>query len=442
MAGLALVACKTEAEEKIDYSLVSGKIANKAEDKMFIHNSNGFLKEITLNEDGTFQDTLRVDAGYYIIAHERNSANIFLSPAKNLTIKTDVTQFIDSMKYDGEVAAENNFLLDKSKRNKKLDANEIFSREEPEFIKKMTELKEISMKKLAEAKDISEEFVKLEKENLKFAHLLNISKYPYYAKNFFEREDYEPSDEFHAYFKEVDYDNEENYNKFKVYRDLVRAHYSEKINPEKDIKGAMEVVKGLKSKSLKASIVEDLAYMISPSFEDSEYLYKELTAMSTDEEFKKELEKKFTTMQKLVAGNDSPTFEYENHKGGKTSLADLAGKYVYVDVWATWCGPCLAEIPSLKKVEADYHDKKIHFVSISIDELKDHETWKKMVSDKELGGIQLMADNAWKSQFVTDYAIEGIPRFILIGPDGKIVNADAPRPSNPKLVELFDELKI
>ena len=53
-----------------------------------------------------------------------------------------------------------------------------------------------------------------------------------------------------------------------------------------------------------------------------------------------------------------------------------------------------------------------------------------------------MADNDWNSQFVKDYAIEGIPRFILIDPDGNIVSADAPRPSNPKLVELFKELNI
>ena len=65
-----------------------------------------------------------------------------------------------------------------------------------------------------------------------------------------------------------------------------------------------------------------------------------------------------------------------------------------------------------------------------------------MVKEMQLGGIQLFADNNWKSKFVTDYGIEGIPRFILIDPNGNIVSADAPRPSDPKLVELFTELKI
>ena len=157
-------------------------------------------------------------------------------------------------------------------------------------------------------------------------------------------------------------------------------------------------------------------------------------------------EKMFTQLfnKKMAAakliGTPSPSFDYENHKGGTTSLESLKGKYVYVDVWATWCGPCRAEIPHLKKVEGAYHGKNIEFVSISIDAAKDHEKWQKFVTDKELGGIQLFADNDRNSQFVKDYQINGIPRFILIGPKGEIVSADAPRPSSPELVELLNDL--
>ena len=136
----------------------------------------------------------------------------------------------------------------------------------------------------------------------------------------------------------------------------------------------------------------------------------------------------------------SPTFNYENHKGGMTKLEDLRGKYVYVDVWATWCGPCIAELPSLKKVEEKFHDKNIEFVSISIDTKKDYEKWKKFVVTKELGGIQLFADNDWNSDFVKAYGITGIPRFILIDPTGKIVNASADRPSNPALTTQLEAL--
>lgn len=153
----------------------------------------------------------------------------------------------------------------------------------------------------------------------------------------------------------------------------------------------------------------------------------------------------------LPKGATSPTFEdYENIDGSKTSLADLKGKYVYIDVWATWCGPCKAEIPALKAIEKEYHDKNIQFVSLSIDDDRTHggswdkarEDWKAMVKDKELGGIQIFAPKGWQSDFVQAYKITGIPRFILVDPDGNVVTPDAPRPSSDKLKELFTELNI
>ncbi|MBL4605312.1 MAG: TlpA family protein disulfide reductase, partial [Flavobacteriaceae bacterium] len=154
-------------------------------------------------------------------------------------------------------------------------------------------------------------------------------------------------------------------------------------------------------------------------------------------------EEKFFLNTVLGKGENSPKFmAYENNAGGKTSLDDLKGKYVYVDVWATWCGPCKAEIPYLKKVEKAYHGKNIAFVSISIDKKKDHEAWKTMIKEKELGGIQLFADNDWNSDFVKGYKINGIPRFILIDPKGNIVSPDAPRPSSDELKKLFNSLSI
>jgi thiol-disulfide isomerase/thioredoxin len=144
-------------------------------------------------------------------------------------------------------------------------------------------------------------------------------------------------------------------------------------------------------------------------------------------------------MNKLK-GKPSPDFDYENYKGGKTKLSDLKGKYVYIDLWATWCGPCRAEIPFLQKIEEKYHGKNIEFVSVSIDAAKDKEKWKKFVLDKKLGGIQLFADKDWESEFVKGYGVTGIPRFILIDPKGNVVEADASRPSDSALQTKLDAL--
>jgi thiol-disulfide isomerase/thioredoxin len=141
-----------------------------------------------------------------------------------------------------------------------------------------------------------------------------------------------------------------------------------------------------------------------------------------------------------MKGQPAPAFTYENHKGGTTSLSDLKGKYVYIDLWATWCGPCRQEIPFLQKVEEKFHDKKIAFVSLSIDAMKDHDKWKKFVTDKNLGGVQLMADKDWQSSFPKAFGVNSIPRFILIDPQGNVVDADAKRPSDPELTAQLETL--
>ena len=155
-----------------------------------------------------------------------------------------------------------------------------------------------------------------------------------------------------------------------------------------------------------------------------------------------QMKMEFKNKQAQLKLNNAPstTFDYVNFAGGKTKLEDLRGKYVYIDVWATWCGPCRGEIPFLAKVEEKYKGKNIAFVSISADEDKDFDKWKKFVSDKKLGGIQLFADKNWNSEFIIAFGINSIPRFILIDPKGIVVNADAPRPSDPQLQEKLDSL--
>ncbi|KAA5825736.1 AhpC/TSA family protein [Algibacter amylolyticus] len=143
----------------------------------------------------------------------------------------------------------------------------------------------------------------------------------------------------------------------------------------------------------------------------------------------------------LFNGKAAPKFnDYENYAGGSTSLDDLKGKYVYIDLWATWCGPCKAEIPALKRVEKAYHGKNIAFVSISLDSPNAYDKWKAMVKEKELTGVQLYAKGDQK--FARDFKVSTIPRFILIDPNGIVVNDNAPRPSSKQLTKIFDRLEI
>ena len=138
---------------------------------------------------------------------------------------------------------------------------------------------------------------------------------------------------------------------------------------------------------------------------------------------------------RLQKGQEAPAFSLTDIHGKTVSLRDLRGKYVYIDVWASWCIPCCKEMPKLQVLEKEFAEKPIAFVSISIDE--NENAWKRKVQEEALKGIQL---HAGKSNFKRLYQITLVPRFILITPDGKIENANMTRPSDAQTRETLHAL--
>ena len=201
-------------------------------------------------------------------------------------------------------------------------------------------------------------------------------------------------------------------------------------------------LENFKSPSIRDHVINSMLFAYSPSEGDVHLIKDKLLTLASKESIKESIINRYDKIKSLTKGQPSPTFTYENFKGGETALKDLEGKYVYIDVWATWCGPCIGEIPYLKELEHQYADKNIAFVSISVDTKDDYEKWRKMVTNKELGGTQLMADNAFNSTFIESYAINAIPRFIIIDPEGNIVSADATRPSDANIESKLDALNL
>lgn len=135
-----------------------------------------------------------------------------------------------------------------------------------------------------------------------------------------------------------------------------------------------------------------------------------------------------------VLSADAP---YQTVDGKTVSLKDLKGKYLFIDVWATWCGPCRQEIPSLQKLEQKYKGRNIEFVSISIDNTV--APWIKMVKNDNMTGLQLWGGP--NAPICKDYGITEIPRFILIDPEGNMVDSNMSRPSAPETDAFIAGLK-
>lgn len=137
----------------------------------------------------------------------------------------------------------------------------------------------------------------------------------------------------------------------------------------------------------------------------------------------------------LKPGDASPSFSYQDINGKTITLENLKGKIVYIDVWATFCPPCRAELPALKQLEEKYGED-MYFVSISCDQ--DKSKWEAMVKEKDLKGVQLHIGT--DRSFMQAYTITGIPRFILLDEGGKIISSDMTRPSDPQTAKTLESL--
>ena len=148
-------------------------------------------------------------------------------------------------------------------------------------------------------------------------------------------------------------------------------------------------------------------------------------------------DKKVNSAEPLKAGDRCPEFVFENVSGQMVSSKDLKGKYLFIDIWATWCPPCQDELPFLQVLEEKFRDKNIHFVSISCD--RDKQKWQQFVKEKNLRGIQLRMDDDWS--FMEAFGNRKIPRFILVSPKGKIISPKTSRPSESETEAMLWSLK-
>lgn len=158
------------------------------------------------------------------------------------------------------------------------------------------------------------------------------------------------------------------------------------------------------------------------------------------DEFKSVIRKDVARWEKIGPGKPAPDFAGLSPDGKKISLSDLRGRVVYVDIWATWCGPCVGEFPDSKKVQADFKDNdKVAFLYVSID--RDTLAWKKMVAGGKVpNGIHMINGADAPNSVWNQYHVWGVPRYLLIDEAGRMVATHAARPSSGKVTAELQKL--
>lgn len=145
-----------------------------------------------------------------------------------------------------------------------------------------------------------------------------------------------------------------------------------------------------------------------------------------------QIHKKITDGNSLLGEKNKKVTDLE------TLMAQYKGRLILLDFWASWCQPCIVEIPALQKLQEAYTGKGLQILNISFD--KEIQKWKKFIIAHNLTqSTNFIFMNAKELDFVIENKIEAIPRYMLVDKMGKIITPDAPRPSDPALRELIDK---
>ncbi len=400
LLALFLIGCLNTSKTNLKEIHISGQIINPVLDNVkFESTDSTFTVELT--KDGNFTFTFTTDSSLYLSLSHGEYTSMYVKPGDNIELSLNTDEFDESVNYKGSEAS--NFLA------KKYLINEQFNFYSKDFYLGSTEdynlaLKEYKSSILQASNSISDTTFINEQSN-------EIDRE---IKYFLDRkEEFMTSNEadVRAFLYEKNNLITENYNWYAI-EDTMGVEGFNKIISEYE---------------------NSIKLLIEKLVKSDESISKQLEKLKDDVDSKRE--RKLSLINQPQNGESYIDFTYENTTGEPVSLSSFKGSLVYVDVWATWCGPCKAEIPYLKTLEQDYHEQNIVFLSVSVDTDKDQ--WLKMVEEKALSGVQLWADG-W-SQITKDYAIFGIPRFMLFSEDGKVISNDAPRPSNEETRELFDK---
>ncbi len=413
--------------------------------------SYGTYKELDLNEAGNLTDSLKnISESYYMFSDKRNGAGFYIKPGAHVHVDVDTKSFLNLIKFSGDLANENNYLKEYFILGRDMDrinsVQHLAFQDEVTFKKELNQVRDARLKLLNEydsKHSLDAHFKYLEENRIKYEWVNRMETYEVYRRYALEDSTFTVSKDFYQFRDNVD---KENRNLIIVpsYHYYLENIYQKEANEMTEKTGGDVYVNFLKTvqAKVKDSVIKErllfsYAQQNLSKTADIENFFKAFKDASVDKGHIANIQKDYVELNRLNPGKIAPDFVLEDEKGNKVSLKDFKGKYVYIDVWATWCRPCIAEMPYLEKLKEVYKDAPIVFVGVNVNSYKGD--WTNYLKNNRVAGVKLYAGE--NSAFAEDYQVYSVPKSILINPYGVISTASAPRPSENELITLlFDRI--
>ena len=214
------------------------------------------------------------------------------------------------------------------------------------------------------------------------------------------------------------------YSEFSKARDQAGMDKVEKeidaVSDERKEKVYGEYVRNNPSSPLAAYALQQYAgWDINPDKVDP--LYNTLSETNKNFPSAIALKENIEIARKTGIGRMAMDFMQNDTLGNPVMFSTFKGRYVLVDFWASWCGPCRAENPNVVKVFHKYKDRNFHIIGVSLDRPGQKEKWMKAIHDDKLEWTQLSDLKFWDNEVAKQYGIKAIPQNLLVDPEGKIV---------------------